>query len=84
MRIIFILLFTTQVGCATFWIGFGSHVAGDLATEQYKKMKKEKEKKEKALLKKTAKEEAKKEEEAELLKRLKQYQYQGKMMLLLN
>ena len=45
MRIIFILLYTTQVGCATFWIGFGSHVAGDLATEQYKKMKKEKEKK---------------------------------------
>ena len=45
MRIIFILLFTTQVGCASFWIGFGSLVAGDLATEQYKKMNKEKEKK---------------------------------------
>ena len=45
MRIIFILLFTTQVGCATFWIGFGSHVAGDLATEQYKKMKDKMEKK---------------------------------------
>jgi hypothetical protein len=45
MRIIFILLFTTQVGCASFWIGFGSHVLGDLATEQYKKMKKEKEEK---------------------------------------
>jgi hypothetical protein len=44
MRIIFILLFITQVGCASFWISFGSHIAGDLATEQYKKMKKEKEK----------------------------------------
>ena len=41
MRIIFILLFTTQVGCASFWIGFGSHIAGDLAAEKYKKMTKE-------------------------------------------
>jgi len=46
VRIIFILLFTTQIGCASFWIGFGSHVLGDLATEQYKKMN-EKEKEEK-------------------------------------
>ena len=45
MRWVLIVIFISQVGCATFWIGFGSHVAGDLATEQYKKMKKEKEKK---------------------------------------
>ena len=41
MRIIFILLFTTQVGCASFWIGFGSHIAGDLAAEKYKTLTQE-------------------------------------------
>jgi len=46
MRIIFILLLTTQIGCASFWIGFGSHVLGDLAMKHYEEMKeKEKEKK---------------------------------------
>ena len=46
MRIIFILLLTTQIGCASFWVGFGSHVLGDLAMKQYEEMKdKEKEKK---------------------------------------
>ena len=46
MRIIFILLFTTQIGCASFWVGFGSHVLGDLAMKHYEEMKeKEKEKK---------------------------------------
>ena len=38
MRIIFILLFTTQIGCASFWISFGSHIAGDWVAEEYKKM----------------------------------------------
>ena len=46
MRIIFILLITTQIGCASFWVGFGSHVLGDLAMKHYEEMKeKEKEKK---------------------------------------
>ena len=47
MRIIFILLLTTQIGCASFWIGFGSHVLGDLAMKHYEEMEKEKEKEKK-------------------------------------
>ena len=47
MRIIFILLLTTQIGGASFWIGFGSHVLGDLAMKHYEEMDKEKEKEKK-------------------------------------
>ena len=47
MRISFILLFTTQIGCASFWVGFGSHVLGDLAMKHYEEMDKEKEKEKK-------------------------------------
>ena len=51
MRIIFILLLTTQIGCASFWIGFGSHVLGDLAMKHYEEIKeKEKEKKDETKL----------------------------------
>ena len=48
MKIIFIplIIFISQIGCASFWVGFGSHVLGDLAMKHYEEMKeKEKEKK---------------------------------------
>ena len=49
MRIIFIplIIFISQIGCASFWIGFGSHVLGDLAMKHYEEMDKEKEKEKK-------------------------------------
>ena len=41
-----LIVFVSQIGCASFWVGFGSHVLGDLAMKQYEEMKeKEKEKK---------------------------------------
>ena len=42
-----LIIFVSQIGCASFLVGFGSHVLGDLAMKHYEEMDKEKEKEKK-------------------------------------
>ena len=44
MRIIFILLFTTQVGCVSFWVSMGGSILGGVVKDQIVEVIKEKEK----------------------------------------